>query len=124
MTTELELLRAENAELRAQLAAVRSVPHLPAEHEGQPITWGPWKPAQAGTTAACGKTRLVTTACEACGAGTVLHASGTSGRDTRAYAHHCTTCGHTRAAWRTDFQPGKWTARLEPITLTTAQGAA
>lgn len=98
-------------------------PLLPAEHHGNRITWGPWKPAQAGTTAVCGKPRLTTTACEACGAGTVLHTSGVTGRDTRAYAHHCTTCRYTRATWRTDFQPGKWTARLEPIALS-VEGAA
>ena len=45
MTTELELLRAENAELRAQLAAVRTVPELPAEDQGEAIEWRRWEPA-------------------------------------------------------------------------------
>jgi hypothetical protein len=93
------------------------LPVLPEGHEGRPIAWGPWKATQAGTVAACGHPRVASTSCQECGAATVLHASGQSGRDTRAYALHCITCGHTRAAWRADFQPGKWTARLEPITL-------
>ena len=45
MTTELEALRAENEQLRAQLAAVRTVPELPAEHQGEPIEWRRWEQA-------------------------------------------------------------------------------
>jgi hypothetical protein len=45
VTTELEFLRAENEQLRAQLAAVRAVPELPAEHQGEPIEWRPWEQA-------------------------------------------------------------------------------
>jgi hypothetical protein len=94
------------------------LPVLPDGHEGRPIVWGPWRPTEVNTIAACGRLRLRSAACEACGAETVLHASGRSGRDTRAYAHHCTSCGHTRAAWRSDFIPGRWTARLVPIETT------
>jgi hypothetical protein len=97
------------------------LPVLPGEHEGRAINWGPWKAAQAGEIAACGKPRLWSTPCEVCGAETVLHASGTCGRETRAYAHHCTSCRHTTAAWRSDFIPGRWTARLEPISLEARQ---
>lgn len=43
--TELEELRAENQMLRAKLAAVRAVPELPAEHEGEAIEWRRWEPA-------------------------------------------------------------------------------
>jgi hypothetical protein len=97
------------------------LPVLPVEHAGRPLMWGPWRSTQAGTVAVCGRPRLQSTACQGCGAETVLHASGRSGRDTRAYAHHCTSCGHTRAAWRSDFIPGRWTARLEPISLEASQ---
>lgn len=45
MTTELDQLRAENEALRAQLATQALIPELPAEYDGEPITWQPWEAA-------------------------------------------------------------------------------
>ena len=47
MTTQdatTEQLRARVAELEAQLADQVTIPALPAEHDGQAITWRPWEP--------------------------------------------------------------------------------
>ncbi|MGW4803049.1 hypothetical protein [Kitasatospora sp. NPDC004272] len=43
--SELEDLRARVEQLQQELDAVRTVPALPAEHRGQPITWRRWEPA-------------------------------------------------------------------------------
>lgn len=43
VSSELEELRAEVALLREQLAAKAIVPELPAEHDGEAITWRPWE---------------------------------------------------------------------------------
>lgn len=40
-----EELLARIADLEGQLSAPRYVPALPAEHEGEPITWRPWEAA-------------------------------------------------------------------------------
>lgn len=97
--------------------AETGLPVLPAQHDGRPIAWGPWRPTQVNTIAACGHPRVTSTPCKECGATTVLHASGRCGREVRAYALHCTSCGRTQAAWRTDFVPGRWAGRLVPIEM-------
>ncbi|RPE27241.1 hypothetical protein [Kitasatospora cineracea] len=43
--SELEDLRARVKQLQLELDIVRTVPALPAEHRGQPITWRRWEPA-------------------------------------------------------------------------------
>lgn len=91
-----------------------AIPALPAAHEGQQITWRPWRDA---VVAACGR-RAAPRACSMCGApGPLLFASGSVGAPAvvRAYGHHCTSCRETRVYWRPDPPPGTWSTRLVRI---------
>jgi hypothetical protein len=88
---------------------------LPAEHNGEAITWQPWE--EAGV-ALCGRTAKRNT-CAACQhPGPRMVALGVAGIPavTRAYGHHCPTCQETRVYWRSDPPAGSWKGRLDLIS--------
>lgn len=94
MTSELEALRAENEQLRAKLAAARTVSELPAEHDGVPIEWRRWEPAPV-ILCADGLN-----GCPQCGhPGPSVLAFGLAGPGNpviRFNAHRCPSCQETR----------------------------
>ena len=96
MSTELEDLRAENEQLRARLAAVRTVPELPAEDQGERIEWRPWEQAPV---IQCARADDLNT-CPQCGhPGPSLLAFGLAGPGRpllRYQAHRCPHCQETR----------------------------
>ncbi|BFP50060.1 hypothetical protein KCMC57_64280 (plasmid) [Kitasatospora sp. CMC57] len=96
VTTELELLRAENAELRARLTAVHTIPDLPADHDGERIEWRRWEPAPVILCTRAGDLN----GCPQCDhPGPSLLAFGLAGPGTpllRFQAHRCPCCQETR----------------------------
>lgn len=95
-----EVLRRRIAELEAQLAAQPYVPELPAEHDGEAITWRPWEEAPVILCARAGDVN----GCGACGhPGPSLIALGLSGPGKpliRFNAHRCPSCQEMRVYQR------------------------
>ncbi|WP_449060574.1 hypothetical protein [Planomonospora algeriensis] len=89
---DLAALQAEVEALRAELAAQqRTVPALPSEHDGTPITWRPWTPAPLLSH--------VDAACPQCAhPGPSLLTFGLAGekQKIRFQANRCPACRETR----------------------------
>jgi predicted RNA-binding Zn-ribbon protein involved in translation (DUF1610 family) len=121
VTTELELLRAENEQLRAQLAAVRTVPELPAVHQGEPIEWQRWEPAPVILCARAGDLN----GCPQCGhPGPSLLAFGLAGPGRpliRFQAHRCPHCQETHVYER-QYDRYRVGTRLAEIAYRPPQG--
>ena len=90
---ELEALRAENEQLRARLAAVRTIPELPAEHEGVAIDWRRWEPAPVVLCAEVNSCLQ----CDHPGPSLLVFGLAGPGRPLlRFQAHRCPSCQETR----------------------------
>ncbi|MFF7476630.1 hypothetical protein [Streptomyces sp. NPDC008092] len=91
-----EELLARVAHLEAALAATPYMPELPAEHDGEPITWRPWEEAPVILCAHAGDLN----ACWACAhPGPSLLAFGLAGPGEpriRFNAHRCPSCQEMR----------------------------
>lgn len=100
MTDTEKALRRRIAGLQAQLAAQPYVPALPAEHDGEPITWRPWEDAPVILCAWAGDLN----GCTTCGhPGPSLLAFGLAGPGTpriRFNAHRCPACQEMRVYQR------------------------
>lgn len=100
MTETEDALRQRVAELEAALAATRFVPELPAEHEGEAITWRPWEAAPVILCTRAGDLN----SCPSCDhPGPSLIAFGLAGPSTpkiRFNAHRCPGCQEMRVYQR------------------------
>lgn len=100
MTDVEEALRRRIADLEAQLAAQPYVPALPAEHDGEAITWRPWEEAPVILCARAGDLN----GCGACDhPGPSLMAFGLAGPGKpriRFNAHRCPSCQEMRVYQR------------------------
>lgn len=100
MTDTEDALRQRIADLEAQLAAHPYVPVLPAEHDGEAITWRPWEEAPVILCAWAGDLN----GCTTCGhPGPSLLAFGLAGPGTpliRFNAHRCPGCQEMRVYQR------------------------
>lgn len=96
MTETEDALRQRIADLEAQLAATRFVPELPAEHEGEAITWRLWEAAPVILCTRAGDLN----SCPSCDhPGPSLIAFGLAGPGTpkiRFNAHRCPGCQEMR----------------------------
>lgn len=100
MADETAALRKRIADLEAQLAATTFVPELPAEHDGEAITWREWEEAPV---ILCTRNDDLNE-CRACGhPGPSLIALGLAGPGTpriRFNAHRCPSCQEMRVYQR------------------------
>jgi hypothetical protein len=96
MTETEDALRRRIADLEAQLAATPFVPELPAEHDGETITWRAWEEAPVILCARAGDLN----SCGSCDhPGPSLLAFGLSGPGApkiRFNAHRCPSCQEMR----------------------------
>jgi hypothetical protein len=96
MAEETAALLKRIADLEAQLAATPHVPELPAEHDGEPITWRAWEEAPVILCARNGNLNN----CRACDhPGPSMLAFGLAGPGTpkiRFNAHRCPSCQEMR----------------------------
>ncbi|MGW2725639.1 hypothetical protein [Streptomyces sp. NPDC001492] len=100
MTETEDALRRRIADLEAQLAAQPYIPALPAEHDGEAITWRPWEEAPVILCARAGDLN----GCTTCGhPGPSLIAFGLAGPGKpliRFNAHRCPGCQEMRVYQR------------------------
>lgn len=100
MTDDKAALLKRIADLEAQLAATPFVPELPAEHDGEAITWRPWEEAPVILCARAGDLNECTT-CQH--PGPSLLAFGLAGPGApviRFNAHRCPGCQEMRVYQR------------------------
>ncbi len=126
--SELEDLRARVEQLERELAAVRTVPALPAEHQGAVITWRQWEPKPVilcernGDMNGCDQ-------CDHPGPGLLaLGLAAPAGRPERPpviryYAHRCPGCQEMRAYERFHV-PRRIGAVMEEISYSPPQTPA